>query len=205
MTARRFNVRLFLAGLLWCALVGLSWAWNVYQAEAQRQALALETARAFFDQILITRRWNAGHGGVYVPVTPDTPPNPYLKVPRRDLPIAEDLTLTLVNPAYMTRQLSEIARHNQPTAWEAAALRQFEQGLAEHGEIVGEQYRYMAPLLIAWRGGHRGTLPVASRPACLAPAAKPTEKTKEAGPRRRRGRAAPRLGKQITQKQKRKE
>ncbi|WP_295398916.1 diguanylate cyclase [uncultured Thiocystis sp.] len=165
MTGHRLNFRLVLAGLLWCALVGLSLAWNIHQANEQRQELALETARSFFDQIVITRRWNARHGGVYVPVTPETQPNPYLKDPRRDLRISDDLTLTLVNPAFMTRQLAEIAQQskgvqfhitslkplrpeNQPRDWEADALRQFEQGLAEKGEIVGgRSYRYMAPLI----------------------------------------------------------
>lgn len=164
MTHRRFNFKLLLAALLWCGLVGVSLAWNVYQAHAQRQTLALETARSFFEQVVITRRWNARHEGVYVPVTPDTRPNPYLEVPNRDLRISEDLTLTLINPAFMTRQLAQIARQrngvqfhitslnpirpeNKPTAWEAEALRRFEQGLPETGEIVGEQYRYMAPLM----------------------------------------------------------
>lgn len=165
MTGYRLNFRLVLAGLLWCALVGLSLAWNIHQANEKRQELALETARSFFDQIVITRRWNARHGGVYVPVTPETQPNPYFKDPKRDLRISDDLTLTLVNPTFMTRQLAEIAQQskgiqfhitslkplrpeNQPTDWEAEALRQFEQGLAEKGEIVGERsYRYMAPLI----------------------------------------------------------
>ncbi|WP_043755442.1 diguanylate cyclase [Imhoffiella purpurea] len=163
MTDRHFNLRLLLAALLWCALVGLSFAWNLYQAHVQRQTLAIETARSFFEQILITRSWNARHEGVYARVTPDTQPNPYLKVPNRDLRCSEDLCLTLINPAFMTRQIAGIAQHrngvqfhitslkpirpeNEPTPWEAEALRQFEQGLAEKGEIFGERYRYMAPL-----------------------------------------------------------
>jgi diguanylate cyclase (GGDEF)-like protein len=116
---------------------------------------------------VLARRWNASHGGVYVPVTEPTRPNPYLDDPRRDIPVAPDLTLTKVNPAFMTRQLSELANQgtgvqfritsldpirpeNAPHGWEAAALRRFEQGAEEVGErLAGDGtagYRYMAPL-----------------------------------------------------------
>ncbi len=168
MTDRHLNVRLLVTCLLWCALTILSFAWNLHQASQHRRELALETARSFFEQILITRRWNARHGGVYVPVTDQTQPNPYLKVPNRDLRISDTLTLTLINPAFMTRQLSEIARQqhgiqfhitslkplrpeNTPTDWGSGALQQFEQGVPETGEFVtvnGQSvYQYMAPLI----------------------------------------------------------
>lgn len=168
MSDRNLNSRLVAACLLWCALAALSLAWNVHQANLSRQELAFETARSFFAQILITRRWNARHGGVYVPITENTQPNQYLKVPHRDLRISDALTLTLINPAFMTRQLSEIAREqngiqfhitslkplrpeNAATDWESDALRQFEQGVTEIGAFtVGDaqqSYRYMAPLI----------------------------------------------------------
>jgi hypothetical protein len=44
-----------------------------------------EVAKGFYEQILITRMWNARHGGVYVEITPATLPNPYLDVPDRDI------------------------------------------------------------------------------------------------------------------------
>jgi len=117
---------------------------------------------------VITRLWNARHGGVYVPVSRNSPPNPYLHVPLRDITVNPDLTLTLINPAYMTRQIAEIARErkgirfhitslnpirpdNRPTSWERDVLRRFEQGLPEMGEFrqtpEGEVFSYMAPLL----------------------------------------------------------
>jgi hypothetical protein len=46
---------------------------------------------------------------VYVPVSEMTPPNPYLKVPNRDVTTSGGLSLTLVNPAYMNRQVNELA------------------------------------------------------------------------------------------------
>lgn len=167
MTDRYLNSRLVFACLLWCALALLSLGWNVHQLDRHREELALGMARAFFEQIVVTRGWNARHGGVYVPVNEHTQPNPYLQVPHRDLRISDTLTLTLVNPAFMTRQLSEIAQErngiqfritslvplrpeNAATPWETEALHRFEQGELEVGEFVahegGDRYRYMAPL-----------------------------------------------------------
>ena len=38
-----------------------------------------------------------------------TPANPHLKLPNRDITTSGGLSLTLVNPAYMTRQVNELA------------------------------------------------------------------------------------------------
>jgi hypothetical protein len=94
---------------VWITLVGSSYLWNYAAAKAVRNEIALQTARSFFDQIVITREWNAQHGGVYVPVTESTQPNPYVDAAGRDIVVNQGMTLTKVNPAYMTRQISEIA------------------------------------------------------------------------------------------------
>jgi diguanylate cyclase (GGDEF)-like protein len=160
--------KLFLVITLWLSIVAGSLGWNLHQAERHREELALESARSFFELLVLTRRWNARHEGVYVPATPEMPPNPYLKDTRRDIQITETLTLTKVNPAYMTRALAELAAErsgvqfhitslkpirpeNLAQPWEAEALRAFEQGTGEwtetyrHGDHEG--YRYMAPLI----------------------------------------------------------
>lgn len=68
--------------------------------------MALTTARINFDKDLLYRRWATIHGGVYVPVTPETPPNRHLEnVPERDLTTPSGRQLTLMNPAYMTREV----------------------------------------------------------------------------------------------------
>ncbi len=95
--------------LAWITLVTVSFLWNYSNAKQEQERIALQSARSFFDQILITRLWNSRHGGVYVPVTETTRPNPYLKLAMRDIKVNDKLTLTNVNPAYMSRQLSEIA------------------------------------------------------------------------------------------------
>jgi len=52
------------------------------------------------------RLWVSFHGGVYVPITKDTPPNPFLAhVPKRDIESKDGLLLTLVDPAYAMRQI----------------------------------------------------------------------------------------------------
>jgi signal transduction histidine kinase len=120
--------------------------------------------------VVLTRAWNAGHGGVYVPVSEQVQPNPYLKHPRRDLTTDDGRRLTMINPAFMTRQISELAQKkggtvfhitslkpirpaNAPDGWERAALTAFEAGGKEVTEVVQAAgapalLRYMAPLKV---------------------------------------------------------
>lgn len=133
--------------------------------------MTLNQARSFFNFILTTRYWNASHGSVYVPVTNETEPNPFLKIPNRDIVDENGKQLTIVNPAYMTRQLSELAfkrnditfhitsqkpirPENKPYPWEEKALQSF--AAKEKDEyfewadflIDGKEFRYMAPLWV---------------------------------------------------------
>ncbi len=153
---------------IWLIIVAGSFGWNIYQSKQQYFNLALQSARSFFQQILITREWSALHGGVFVPVTEKTPPNPYLKVVLRDIKISDDLLLTKLNPSYITRQLSEIAStkngiqfhitsldpirpQNAATSWEKNVLLSFEKGTTEVGEFIHAEnsstFSYMAPLI----------------------------------------------------------
>ncbi len=154
--------------LLWSAIVSGSLVWNIYQAKQGILDIARIQARNSFIKDVTYRRWNAGHGGIYVPVTDDTPPNPYLNVPTRDVTIPSGIELTLMNPAYMTRQVHEIAAKtygiqghitslnpirpaNAPDSWESQALKAFNIGAKEVTsveEINGEDYmRFMQPLM----------------------------------------------------------
>lgn len=137
--------------------------------DEQMSTLARERGAVLFRLVELTRDWNARHGGVYVPVTEVTQPNPYLTHPRRDLETVDGMRLTMINPAFMTRQIAEIAeqadgvrfhltslkpirRANAADAWENEALLAFEQGRTEVLDLVfderGPQHRYMAPLMI---------------------------------------------------------
>lgn len=150
-------------------MVGGVFFWNVADDRKDREELAFETARAFFLEVVLARSWNARHGGVYVVVTKDTQPNPYLDDPLRDIIDTNGIRLTKINPAYMTRQIAEIAAREQgirfhitslkpirpengPTEWEKAQLLAFERGVREYGEFFSDDsksmYRYMAPLFV---------------------------------------------------------
>lgn len=118
---------------------------------------------------MVYRRWAAMHGGVYVPVTPQTPPNPYLAdIPERDISTPSGKKLTLLNPAYMTRQVHELGNkdfgskghitslkplraENAPDSWETRVLQSFEAGAEESSafETSGSEtyFRFMRPLV----------------------------------------------------------
>ena len=171
-TKSEFPIRLryYLAGAvaLWSILIGVSLAWNLrIQNSGTLEAARIE-ARTAFEKDVIYRRWNAGHGGVYAPVTGVMQPNLYLDVPERDITTLLGKRLTKINPAYMTRQVHELALKthgirghitslnpirpkNAPDPWETRALRAFQTGLKEVSsveKIDGNDYmRLMRPLL----------------------------------------------------------
>ncbi len=153
------------AALVLGALLADEWL----RVERGTLAIARERGYSLFSLIQTTREWNARHGGVYVPVTDEMQPNPYLHHPRRDLPDGEGGQLTLVNPAFMTRQIAELAGYgegvklhitslrplrpeNAADPWERAALDSFETGNPERLELVEADgvpvYRFMAPLRV---------------------------------------------------------
>jgi len=154
--------------LVWTVLAIITAIWECSDNKEFKTANALAMARACIEKDIVFRSWAAGHGGVYVPATGKTPPNPWLKVPERDIITPSGRRLTLMNPAYMTRQifaishlfpnspqghitsLKPIRQENAPDPWEASVLRAFDTGVAESGEFLtldGKAvYRYMRPL-----------------------------------------------------------
>jgi len=74
---------------------------------ANRHDAILGEARLHFENLVNMRKWNAQFGGVYVKPVPGLVPNPYLK--ENHLTCDDgNRTLIKINPAWMTRQLSEI-------------------------------------------------------------------------------------------------
>ncbi|HWR02838.1 MAG TPA: ATP-binding protein [Humidesulfovibrio sp.] len=153
--------------------------WTLFVVAAAAIALAASwqstleqarvAARVAFEKDLTFRRWNSLRGGVYVRVTEQNQPNPYLDVPDRDLVTTKGIKLTMINPAYMARQAYEIQKttatvqghitslnpirpSNAPDPWEHEALLRFEGGLPEvysHEELDGKPYlRIMRPVFI---------------------------------------------------------
>ncbi|WP_203472295.1 Tll0287-like domain-containing protein [Dissulfurispira thermophila] len=156
-------------GLLFFALI----LWEKKSHDEKLFNILKESASALFDQIMVTRLWNAKHGGVYVEVTPDTPPNPYLEDPMRDIVSVDGRHYTKINPAYMTRQLSEITMQRQgykfsivslnpinpfniPDDWEKKALKEFESNkIGDYAEILQQGSPENRKLSWAGRSGSR--------------------------------------------------
>ncbi len=126
----------------------------------------LARSQAHFDSILLTRRWNASHGGVFVEKKEGMVSNPYLANP--DITTIDGKVYTKKNPALMTREISEIAEvdgisqfhitsmnplnpANTPDLFETDALTAFAEGTKEKyiTEIDSNDtfFRYMAPLI----------------------------------------------------------
>ena len=95
--------------------------------------LATAGARNVFKTLVTTRQWNAERGGVYVAVGEHTQPNPYLKHPRRDLRTVDGQALTMVNPAFMTRMISEMTRLSQGLSFRSTSLSPVNPGNAPDG------------------------------------------------------------------------
>ena len=162
----KFYVWLLVA--FWTVAVSGSLLWNLFQLRQGMEEAARTQARAAFDKDILYRRWNAMQGGVYAPVSEQTPPNPHLDVAEREIETPSGRQLTLINPAYMTRQVHELGEEthgvqghitslnpirpeNQADAWETQALQTFERGATEAStvaEIKGVSYmRLMRPLM----------------------------------------------------------
>ncbi|HLF97564.1 MAG TPA: diguanylate cyclase [Methylococcaceae bacterium] len=168
--------------VLWTLLLAISLTLNILQQERQVLHVARIQAAAFINKDLSLRAWAASHGGVYVRTTPETPPNPYLDMPERDVLTTGGIQLTLMNPAYITREIHKrfaesfgVLGHmtslqlknpdNAPDAWERKGLERFAQGnLEDFSEVIshdGKPYlRLMKPMYMehdclqchAWTG-----------------------------------------------------
>lgn len=91
-------------------IIVVSLSWNLIMIENSIIEAAAIDAKVNYNKDLLYRRWNSSHGGVYVPISDLAVPNPYLShLPFRDLVINDTLTLTLINPALMTRKIYELA------------------------------------------------------------------------------------------------
>jgi len=155
-------------------LFAASFAWQALRDKENTLTLARNQAKNVYEKDILYRRWAAQHGGVYAPVTEKTQPNPYLSnIEERDVTTPSGRKLTLINPAYMTRQVFELAAEhyniqghltslnplrpqNAPDKWEAAALRSFEESSPESSPeassletISGKPYfRLMYPMFV---------------------------------------------------------
>lgn len=165
-----FLTNALLAALLWTGGVAASWWWSHATHQQQILALAKTEAATNINKDWSFRLWATSHGGVYVPPDEKTPPNPYLShISDRDIVTTKGKRLTLMNPAYMLRQIMEhysdlygVKGHitslaltnpaNAPDEWEKASLKSFQSGAKESvtvTKIDGKPYlRMMRPMLM---------------------------------------------------------
>lgn len=146
----------------WTIAIAISTAYTIYIYKEMTLRLASMEAKATFNKDNTYRLWAVKHGGVYVPVTKDTPPNPYLvHIPERDIVTPSGRVLTLMNSAYMLRQihgigssnygtrghlfsLNPIRPGNSPDRWEAESLQKL---MKEGDEVFSTDYINGKPYL----------------------------------------------------------
>ncbi len=153
----------------WCIIILGLVIWSREGIYSETMKLAQREAYKGYEKDVMFRAWATMHGGVYVPVSDETPPNPYLaNIPDREITTVSGKKLTLMNPAYITRQLHELSfkklgikghitsltpirKENAPDKWEINALEEFEKGIKEvsgFDTLENEKYfRFMAPLI----------------------------------------------------------
>lgn len=149
----REEMRWCLIAAIWTLIICALCTYAIIQSKQGISENATLEAKTNIDKDLAYRRWAAEQGGIYASPTEKTPPNPYLKVPNRDVVTTDGKKLTLINPAYMTRLVQErtaelygIKGHltslnptrpeNMPDAWEESALKQIESGAKEVTQVV---------------------------------------------------------------------
>lgn len=153
--------------VVWTTCVLLSLAWFIHKERKEIFSLARTQARIAYEKDVTFRKWNTLHGGVYVPVTEETQPSPFIHTKERDVTTPSGRQLTLINHAMMTRQVydltdakSGLLGHitglhplrpaNAPDQWEKVALSAFSRGENEVSDIVSigttEFMRLMRPL-----------------------------------------------------------
>ncbi len=173
---------IWILAIVWTMVIAGLFAWNLWQTHQITQQTAIIEAHAHFNKDQAFRDWATSHGGVYVPIDEQTPPNPYLShVPERDIETDSGIKLTLMNPAYIVRQINEefadlygvtghitslnpLRPENAPDEWERAALESFEQGhteVLEFTTINGQPYLRLMQPMITQEGclkchGHQG-------------------------------------------------
>ena len=160
-----FNKYIALGAIFIISVFALFYPIDIFSekgVELQKQILVKQAQTHFHDQVN-TRKWNASYGGVYVKPQKGQKPNPYLK--NNTLKVDENLTLIKINPAWMTRQLSEIADikdfhfritslipinpNNKATPFEERALKYIEKTDEREYYELGDdsKFKYMGALV----------------------------------------------------------
>ena len=104
---------LYLTIVIWTALVAGSLASSILQQESEATESARKEALATLDRDNVYRQWLVEQGGVYVQPSDNTPGDPYLVHPLKDVTTTGGQRLTLLNPAFVLREVQ--SRQADPT------------------------------------------------------------------------------------------
>jgi len=164
------NIRIFM--FAWTAIVLASLLQRLYNQQNAFKATLHTEAAAMHATDMAYRNWIIHSGGVYVPVTDQVVPSPWLQhVPERDITTPSGNKLTLLNSSYVVRLVHEsggvgdgnVRGHiaslhpinpvNAADPWERRALESFEQGSKEAAsfDVMADgmrYYRYMKPMFV---------------------------------------------------------
>lgn len=166
MQKRQFSKIFFLIAIFWTLMISAFIFFLAYDKYKDVEQLALLEAKTSINKDFAYRSWIASKGGVYVPIMKDSSPNPYLHIPNRDVNTTNGMQLTLFNPAYALRQMTDhyghlygtkshltslkvINPHNKPFPWEINALKTIELTRADFYEITPtKKLHYMRPFYV---------------------------------------------------------
>lgn len=174
LTETRIRRSLFGGALLIAIAIVATFVYAEWRTERILADQLVGQARAFTKQIVATRQYVAGHGGVWVRASEEVVPNPYLAaIPGLKTRVVDTsgTAYILQNPALVVREVGEEMRRlsgpeaefrlasdrpvnpaNQADAAEAAALRAFAEGADEYHifEDRDEEHvlRYVYPLSV---------------------------------------------------------
>lgn len=160
----------FVIGVI--VVLAITMGFSLYFISKKHRELVMEQvhaqAKALIGQILLTGKWVADHGGVFVEKLPWKEPNPYLK--EAEITDIKGKKYIKESPLMATKELSEYARkeglfwfhitslelinpQNAPDEFEKKALMLFEKGDIKELSIIEEIdrshfYRYIVPLYV---------------------------------------------------------
>lgn len=83
--------------------------------------MLLQEALSQYQSMIVTRQWNSDHNSVYVKQTSKIKPNPYLK--DNHILTNKNEVMVRINPAWMTRQISELLNKDSKYIYNIASLR----------------------------------------------------------------------------------
>jgi serine phosphatase RsbU (regulator of sigma subunit) len=156
--------------LLWTLVMVISLLWNIIEKNYEVEEYARIEARTTATKDIIIREWAMMREQIYVPISKNTKSNPYLTVTEKNIYLKSGKQYTLINPAFMNRQIHEIQKskkgilghltslnpirpQNKPDNWEANALKKLEKGssgdeISSLELLNNESYmRLMKPLI----------------------------------------------------------